>query len=99
MSKSNNAAFVRNYLDASTAHISAETNEYLETVAGSNQICLTVAACEYGYFISVPPESEYDESVPDDLRNVLDFARDAGCFVLRLDADADKIDGLPTFNW
>ena len=90
---------VLSYLDACTCHISKETNDFLERVAGNNSIGQTVAEYEHGFFISVPPEAEYDATVPNDLRSILDFARTKGCFIVRLDADADLIDDLPTFNW
>lgn len=90
---------VMTYLDVCTSHISTETNDFLASVAGKNSIGQTVAEYEFGYFVSVPPQAEYDEAVPSDLRGVLDRARAKGCAVLRLDADAATLDGLPTFNW
>ena len=90
---------VLTYLDACTSHVSKETNDFLAGAAGENSIGQTVAEYEYGYFVSVPPEAEYDASVPYDLRSVLDYARAKGCALLRLDADANTVDGLPTFNW
>lgn len=93
------AMSVFKYLDSSTAHISFETNTFLESVAGSNSLGLTIASYEYGFFVSVPPNPEYHEDVPTDLRNLLDYARTQGCFIVRLDEAADTIDALPTFNW
>ena len=87
------------YLDCSIGHITKETSEFLERVYGTNDICQTVASYEYGYFVSVPPEAEYDESVPTDLREILDFARSKGCLILRLDTDGDTHPELKFFDW
>lgn len=87
------------YLDCSTAHVSQETMRFLGRVYSRNNIGQTVAAYEYGCFVSVPPEPTYHDYLPQDLRNVLDFARANGCYILRLDADGHNYDELPTFEW
>ncbi len=92
-------------LDISTGHISAKTNSLLGQVAGTNDWRFTVAEYEYGYFIVVPnfakddQEYEYFEDVPEDLKNLLNFARDRNCLVLRLDADGEIYEELPYFEW
>lgn len=91
-------------LDISTSHISEDTNNILTMVAKTNDFHFTVAEYEYGYFVGVPnvdndPDFKYQDEVPEDLRKVLDFARKNKCLIVRLDADADQCDDLPTFNW
>ncbi|MBU9200337.1 hypothetical protein KTD31_03090 [Burkholderia multivorans] len=89
---------IMKYLDCSTGHVSKKTKNWLESVAGTNAIGQTIASYEFGFFISVPPTAEYFEVVPPDLRELLDIAREAGCAVLRLDAHADFIEGLSTYE-
>lgn len=90
---------VYTYLDISTGHISRDTMDFLESIAGTNAIHQTVAEYEYGCFVSVPDEPDYHEDVPADLRQVLDFARAKGCFIVRFDADGEHYADLPSFNW
>lgn len=87
------------YLDVSTGHISKSSMEFLESVAGTNEIGQTVSSYEYGCFVSVREDREYHKSVPADLRKVLNFAQDKGCFIVRFDADGEGFEELPTFNW
>ncbi len=42
---------------------------------------------------------EDSEDVPFELGLVLDYARSCGCTVVRVDADADVINKLPTYEW
>lgn len=95
------------YLDLSTAHLSAETKGDLDLIDGVNNTTgLTVAKYDYGYFVSVPesveavdaPRLVTKQMLQADLREVLKFAVMIGCYVVRFDADAEVIDGLPVFE-
>lgn len=95
------------YLDLSTAHLSAETKGDFDLIGDvNNPTGLTVAKYDYGYFVSVPesmeavdtPHGVTKRKLPDDLREVLKFALRNGCCVVRFDADAEVVDGLPVFN-
>ncbi|MDR9836718.1 MULTISPECIES: hypothetical protein [Herbaspirillum] len=87
------------YLDISTAHISQATMNFLEGRAGSNAIGQTVAAYEYGVFVSVPDLADVKNDVPEDLRQVFNYARKRKCSVVRFDTDGDGHRDLPTFDW
>lgn len=86
------------YLDCSTGHLQESTRQWLESVAGSNEIGQTVASYEYGAFVSVPPDTNYHDDVPSDLREVLDFARAEYCTIVRFDADGDQHGALPFYD-
>ncbi|WP_175047945.1 DUF5983 family protein [Duganella vulcania] len=87
------------YLDVATSHISKATSEFLESVAGSNSLGQTVASYEYGFFVTVREDQQYHDSVPEDLRTVLEFARKQGCIVVRFDAHGLDHEVLPSFEW
>jgi hypothetical protein len=88
---------VMKYLDCSTGHVSKKTKNWLDWAAGTNVVGQTIGSYEFGFFISVPPTGEFHEDIPADLRQLLDVARGAECALLRLDADGDYIDGIPTY--
>lgn len=86
------------YLDLSTSHLTQTTVQELDSGTFSG---ITVANYEYGVFVSVPGASgDIDElTAPEDLKRVLRFAREAGCDVVRFDADGDTEAELPRFDW
>jgi hypothetical protein len=86
------------YLDISTAHLTAATVTFLESVAGTNEIQRMVASYEHGFWVSVPPEPGDDTGVPEDLREALAFARMSGCRIVRFDADGEVYDTLPQYE-
>jgi len=92
---------VYKYLDTSTCHVSRKTMDLLESTCGTNTFGCTVAGYEFGAFVSVPgSKNEIDETkAPEDLKVVLNYARKKGCDVIRFDADADQVKGLPVFDW
>lgn len=51
----------------------------------------------YGWFIFVDPDTMTD-SIPADLYQVMEYAAKAGCTWLCLDADAEPVPGLPTYE-
>lgn len=89
---------VLNYLDLATGHVSESTMDWLNK-APCVSPAMTIAPYEYGAFVSVPDAPLEHADLPEDLRDVLSFARDNGCVVVRLDADGDAVDGLPWFDW
>ncbi len=93
------APLTRAYLDVSMLHIQPRTSGVLDVAAGTNKLNLMVAAYEYGFFVSVPSEPEYSGKVPQDIRKVLDFARQQGADVVRLDRDGDEYAELDRYDW
>jgi hypothetical protein len=95
-------ANVKQYLDVSTSHV---TEAECKDIKGGP----VVVAVEHGYgwWIHVPSEEDMAEQVADLTGDVdytalialLDRARELGCSWINLDADAEQLDGLPTFDW
>jgi len=96
---------IQKYLDASTAHITAEDNTLLQQSETSEDI---PGCCSYpydqGYFISIYPDApseqeKADSGYSESFFKVQEYARKRGCTVLRLDADGDLIEDLEKHNW
>lgn len=92
------------YLDLSTSHVTERTEQQLPQAAAGFRIgwpALTIAPYAHGYFITVPdPLPGTDLSaLPEDLAQVLAYARGLGAAVVRLDADGETTDQLPTYDW
>lgn len=98
----------KTYLDLSTGHLSRDTRNFLEkehnsaTRGAMGWPAMTIAAYEYGWFITVPDfklvsEAQMD-SMPHDLGTCLLLASAEGAELLRFDADG-YIDGdLPYYQ-
>jgi hypothetical protein len=90
---------VMNYLDLSTAHVSPETMEWI-----CSDSCLhLIAEYKHGAFVYVPTnlnrQGLEDDMVPGDLIDVLGYAHEKGCAIVRFDSDGDTIKELPTHDW
>ncbi len=90
---------IRTFLDLSTAHLPQEICDRLGAEPG-------VVAHEtvYGWLMWVPdnpgdPDERGGEPVPDVVLVIQRYARAAGCDFVLFDADADRIDALPTWDW
>lgn len=86
-------------LFASTANITAETNELM---LSGQSIGLPYDDVDYGYLVRVPDPGEDDEAdaaLRLDIGALVEAARSQRCKYLRLDRDADPIEGLPTYEW
>lgn len=95
---------VYQYLDVSTAHITKETMNqivaYTDLPAGDRGWLPIVAVYPEGAFLWVPEElQDHAPDLPADLNRLLKIAKAQGCHLIRLDADADVIDGLMTYEW
>lgn len=80
-------------LDLSTCHVRKETMD---------PVCRThlLADYEYGAIYYVPSsELGLDPDTPQDLAVVLGYAMGKGCALVRLDADGETLDDLPTYDW
>ena len=58
-----------------------------------------IAAYEYGAFFYVPDLEDIEKDTPSDLRDVLQFAKDNNCYLVRLDSVGEVYDGLETYDW
>lgn len=50
---------------------------------------------QYGWFVPIVE----GEPVPEELRPLWKFAKEQGCTWLMLDRDAERIEGLPFWEW
>jgi hypothetical protein len=103
---------VERMLTISTAHVSKATaawlNEVLETWADKKTPEIPSVSVyghgSYGWQINVPTEEgSWEEIVksaaPTDLVACMAAARNRGCYWLLLDADAEQLDDLTTYDW
>jgi len=89
---------MRPFLDASTAHISKETGDWLSGRLSVLDPGMSVMVGQYGWFVWVGAHETVGD-MPADLRAVLKYARAAGADYLMLDADAPKLPDLTTHEW
>ena len=81
-------------LDVSTIHV---TDFVCNTYLKLSDIQFAAYEFECGWFICVP--GEVDETVPDCLVNIFDFARRNKCTYVKLDCDGFVHEGLQKYNW
>lgn len=85
---------IRKVLVLSTGHLSQETFEnykdwpHIADIAGVG-----------GYFFVGDEPEKPDTGAPQDLLNVLAFAKRHGCTEVKFDKDAERISQLPWFDW
>jgi hypothetical protein len=94
---------IRTFLDLSTAHLPEQICDQLSTQPG-----VIAYQTIYGWLMRVPEQpGELDEragiEIPEVVLVIQRFARAAGCdyvlFHAAPDADADRVDALPTWDW
>jgi hypothetical protein len=86
-----NSAHIRAFLDVSAVHLDAASLLHVRASLGANN-----SATEYGWWLFVPTED--DERTPEVLRAIFAAARERECAYLLIDADAEPMAGLPTFD-
>lgn len=90
---------VRKFLDASTAHLPQNICELLDSYDG----VIAYEHGEYGWLLWVPDDVDEHATdyldIPDEVLVVQRFARNLDCDYVLLDRDADRVDGLPTWEW
>lgn len=94
---------IHRMLDISTAHLSPESIQLLDAVKeGRNKECSLVLFDKggYGYIIPIVDGDETDNSdLPDDLQDVIHFAKNLGCTWIMFDGDGTMYeDSLPIWN-
>ena len=81
-------------LTISTAHITGPTAELLEELDAP----AVYNKSEHGWFIYLNNLND-NVSIPEDLTQVIQFAKEKGIAILCLDCDADTVDDLPTYEY
>jgi hypothetical protein len=79
----------------STAHVTHETRVRLDNENFDGLVAYDKA--EFGWWIAIVEDELDPTQLPDDLRQVLIYAKKFGCAWVMLDCDADTIDDLPTY--
>lgn len=96
-------AWIRPMLDLSTSHITRDTAEAIELHIKRHQRMelIVYPKGEDGWIVYVPPVEVYEElsRLPEDLKNVIAYARWLGCDWVMFDRDGNFVDGLPTWSW
>jgi hypothetical protein len=85
---------IHRYLDCSTAHLTEATMDALSADQVEGVVAMPYPP--YGVFVSIPDDE--DVEIPEDLRQVLAFARANDCLLIRFDHDGDDVD-LPVYDW
>lgn len=95
----NNAYESETIITLSTGHISEETTNILDNdeLNGIN----VYKKGEYGWIIYILDEKQEGslKELPEDLKEVIRFARDKKSKMICLDRDAELVNDLPVFNW
>lgn len=89
------------YLDLSTAHITEQTNTFLNRESQWQIADVIVYRKDCGYFVCVPESLEElkQMDIPKDLKACLRLALKHKCNWLVLDGGAEIVDGLKTYEW
>lgn len=104
---------VRNFLDASNAHLSPAARLWLSESAtmnhaasyhgfGAGAAISTLGATLNGWFMYAPGLQEdggIDNGIPEDLHPIIRHAHAHGCHYILFDSDGPTIDGLPVYEW
>lgn len=90
-------------LNVSTGHIPKHTADALGSPESKDkpQLWDTLSYVyyhEYGWIIFADANAEIRESHKE-LADLLIFAKNNGATYLKLDCDAETLDGIPTFDW
>lgn len=101
----NEQLLIHKMLDVSSSHLCMKTFKWLRNQARSESASdfIVFAKEQYGYFIPIIDDDLDDDhavqdSLPEDLKTVIDFARNRGCTWLMIDVDGAIINELPVFN-
>jgi hypothetical protein len=92
---------IRKFVVVSTAHVSEATAKSLDDHPNTKWPCLGGPYGEYGWFLYAHDENSGPErdAIPDDLFEVMTWARRRGFAYILLDCDADEVGGLPIHRW
>jgi hypothetical protein len=90
---------IMNLLDLSTHHLPEDVCDQLSAYAG-----VTAHDTTYGWLLAVPGDldghrTDHPATVPDAVWQLWQYAHRFGAEYLLLDADADRVDALPSWDW
>ena len=86
------------YMDVSTGHITEHDKDLLET---GDEPCGTVLIATYpeGFFLSIGEKELIEDHFSKEFHDLISYARQNGCALLRLDADGMNYPDFPEFDW
>ena len=92
---------IREFIVISTAHVSEATAKLLDNIPAKDWPCAGGAYADYGWFVYAHDENAGvgKDAIPDDLFNVMTWARKQGCDYVLLDCDGEEVEGLPVHDW
>lgn len=95
---------INKMLTLSTCHITEETNNRMLDLSPEEILDLfpiiVYPKDGYGYFVVVPFENEENSRrVPQDLKDIIKFAKANSCEWVMLDSDGLANEYLPSYNW
>ena len=91
----------RRFVVISTAHVSEITANRLNNTPATEWPCLGGSYGEYGWFLYAHDENAgfWPDTIPDELFDVMIWARGRGFDYILFDCDADQVEELPAFDW
>lgn len=90
---------ISHILTVSTGHISKKTRDLL-TRAAHGETYFPVAVYEKGkcgFYLYVP--DEMDDTLPVELKHLLQITKSLGCEILCLDSDGSVLPNMEHYNW
>lgn len=91
----------RRFVVISTAHVSEATAKRLDNTSPKEWPCVGGPYGEYGWFLYAHDENAGvgPDAIPDELFDVMSWARRQGFDYILFDYDADQVAELPAFDW
>ncbi len=91
----------RRFVVISTAHVSEATAKRLNSTPPKHWPCLGGPYGEYGWFLHAHDENAGvgSDAIPDELFDVMIWARRQRFDYILFDCDADQVAELPAFDW
>ena len=86
-----------NYLDCSTAHITE--NDVKELEISAKQSDPISYATNYGFHVMIRSGFEPTDRFSKAFKKIYNLCLEQNISLIVFDCDADKIEGLETFNW
>ena len=85
---------IENILTISTSHITEETAAVLE-----NMELVVYKKGNCGWFIYVDSANAIMDTIPNDLKECLGFAKSLRCNILCLDSDGPIVENMGVYSW